>query len=233
MPSSVQSDQATAAFAPGGLADTIADDAGVALIVVDADLRLRYANAHAQACLKDRAHNPAEGCIGRPLCDLFPGPIAREYAQTASQACDANAPVDLVGMIAGVWRRLTFRPVAFEEQRCVLISSPPPSVFHTTTPARITRRTTRDELGPIAKLTARELDILRLVGLGLNTTQTAERLSRSVKTVDGHLLSIRNKIGQLTRTELAALAIQTGLTRVDDEEIQRIARQARATTAHN
>ncbi len=228
MPGSVQSDQNTATFAPAGLADTIADDAGVAVLVVDADLRLRYANAHAQNCLNERVPDAATGFIGRSLHDLFPAPIAREYADTASQACAANAPVDLVGMISGVWRRLTFRPVTFEGERCVLLSSPPPSVFHTKTPGRIVRRTAHDELGPIAKLTARELEILRLVGRGLNTTQTAEHLSRSVKTVDGHLLSIRNKIGQLTRTELAALAIETGLTRVDDDEIRRIARRARS-----
>lgn len=215
-------------FDEHALATALADDAGVALILIDADLKLRYANAHAATCLRERGHDRPNPPIGQPLYDLFPGGVAREYAQTASMACDADAPVDLVGMIKGVWRRLTFRPVMFEGQRCILISSPPPSQFHATAPSRLTRRTTRDELGPLAKLTARELEVLRLVGLGLNTTQSAQRLSRSVKTIDGHLLSIRNKIGQLTRTELAALAIESGLTRVDDDEIKRIARQARA-----
>ena len=132
-------------------------------------------------------------------------------------------------MIKGVWRRLTFRPVTYDAGRCVLVSSPPPSEFHTSAPGRLTRRTAGDELGRLARLTARELEILRLVGLGLNTIQTAQELSRSVKTVDGHLLSIRNKIGHLTRTELAALAIESGLTRVDHDEVRRIARQARAS----
>lgn len=220
-------------FHPEGLAAALADDAGVAFLLIDADLRLVFANAHAQGCLQERGHDaPSTELIGLPLYDLFPGAIAREYAETASVACDERAPVDLVGMIKGAWRRLTFRPVTYEGQRCVLISSPPPSHFHTTSPGRLTRRTTRDELGKLAKLTARELEILHLVGLGLNTNQTAEALSRSVKTVDGHLLSIRNKIGQLTRTELAALAIESGLTRVDRDEIRRIARQSRLSAPH-
>lgn len=216
-------------FTQGGLTSSLADDAGVALILVDADLCLRYINAHATGCLKARGHDEAaRTSIGQPLYDLFPGRIAREYAETASMACDADAPVDLQGMIKGVWRRLTFRPVSFEGERCILLSSPPPSENHSSTPSRLTRRTSRDELGRLSKLTARELEVLRLVGLGLNTTQSAEHLSRSVKTIDGHLLSIRNKIGQLTRTELAAIAIESGITRVDDDEIRRIARQARA-----
>ena len=215
-------------FTEDGLTNTLAEDAGIALILVDADLRVRYANARATTCLKARGHEDASTSIGQPLYSVFPGRIAREYAEAASLACETNAPVDLTGMIKGVWRRLTFRPVSYEGERCVLLSSPPPGDEMPRSSSRITRRTSRDELGTLAKLTARELEVLRLVGLGLNTTQTADRLSRSIKTIDGHLLSIRNKIGQLTRTELAALAIEAGLTRVDDDEVRRIARQARA-----
>ncbi len=217
-------EQAAAAFSPGALATAVADDAGVALFVIGADLCIKHANAHARACLQTRA----ERFMGLPLSSIFPASIAREYTDAANQACADNEPIDLLGMIGGVWRRLTFRPVTFADERCVLITSPPPSERRTTINGRTTLRTTRDELGQLKKLTSRELEILRLIGLGLNTTQIADTLSRSIKTVDGHLLSIRTKIGQLTRTELAARAIEAGLTRIDDEEVRRISRQARA-----
>jgi len=229
MSTSVHNGTTAAAFSATALANALANDAGVALFVVDASLRIRHANKPASEQMSSRCKDH----LGRPLSEVFPQPLASEYAAVAEQACSTDEPIDLIGMIDGAWRRLTFRPVHFEDNRCVLISSPPTAAFSPPKNGRRVLRSAQDDLGDLSKLTSRELEILRLVGLGLNTTQVAESLSRSVKTVDGHLLSIRNKIGQLTRTELAALAIESGLTRVDDEEVRRIARQARAAAAQS
>lgn len=210
-------------YDPTGIAAAIAEDAGVAVIILDSSITVRHANA----CAADLLARD-DSLAHRPLADLCPTRLASEMADVANEACASSAPVDLVGMIAGSWRRISFRPVHFEDRRCVMMACPvdaPP--LDVTRDHRPIRRAAHDDLGALAALTARELEVIRLIALGLTTTQIAQTLTRSIKTIDGHLLSIRSKLGQLTRTELARLAIDAGLTRIDAEEVRRVARQAR------
>jgi non-specific serine/threonine protein kinase len=58
-----------------------------------------------------------------------------------------------------------------------------------------------------AGLTAREVDVLRLVAMGLTNAQAAERLSLSERTVRAHLYSIYRKIGASSRTAATLYAI--------------------------
>lgn len=64
---------------------------------------------------------------------------------------------------------------------------------------------------PLYTLTARELEILRLIGKGLSRVQIAAQLSRSVKTVDGHQERMMKKLGVQTRADLMRLSIREGL----------------------
>jgi DNA-binding CsgD family transcriptional regulator len=69
------------------------------------------------------------------------------------------------------------------------------------------RPTTR---GNPAELTARELDILRLLDEGLRNATIAERLFLSERTVEKHVSSILRKLGVSTRAEAVAEARQLG-----------------------
>jgi len=60
---------------------------------------------------------------------------------------------------------------------------------------------------PVACLTDREFEVLRLVGFGFGTRQIAEKLNRTVKTVEAHRANIKEKLGLTTGTELARFAI--------------------------
>lgn len=60
-------------------------------------------------------------------------------------------------------------------------------------------------------LTARERDIVGLVGEGLKNRQIAQRLGLAEKTIKGHLTSVFLKLGVQDRLELALLAIRTHL----------------------
>jgi DNA-binding NarL/FixJ family response regulator len=60
-------------------------------------------------------------------------------------------------------------------------------------------------------LTAREREIVELVGEGLRNRQIAERLGVAEKTVKGHLTNVFLKLGVQDRLELALLAIRTHL----------------------
>jgi NarL family two-component system response regulator LiaR len=60
-------------------------------------------------------------------------------------------------------------------------------------------------------LTRKEVEILRMIGRGMNRTEIARALHRSVKTVDTHRASIMEKLDIHDRTELALFAHKEGL----------------------
>jgi two-component system, NarL family, response regulator YdfI len=60
-------------------------------------------------------------------------------------------------------------------------------------------------------LTARKLEVLRLLALGLANKQIAARLNISDHTVKFHVTAILGKLGASSRTEAVAIGIRTGL----------------------
>lgn len=60
-------------------------------------------------------------------------------------------------------------------------------------------------------LTAREIDVLRLVAQGLTDQQVAEKLVISSRTVNAHLTNIYNKLGVSSRVAAAKFAQEKGL----------------------
>jgi len=61
--------------------------------------------------------------------------------------------------------------------------------------------------GPPDDLSAREVDVLRLIALGHTNAETAERLYLSVRTIETHRSHIQRKLGLSNRAELVAYAI--------------------------
>jgi DNA-binding NarL/FixJ family response regulator len=78
------------------------------------------------------------------------------------------------------------------------------------TPARAAALVERTRLAGAAStvraddLTGRELEIAELVAEGMTNRQIAARLYLSVRTVEGHVEHLRNKLGFATRARVAA-----------------------------
>jgi DNA-binding NarL/FixJ family response regulator len=63
-----------------------------------------------------------------------------------------------------------------------------------------------DQPSPVAGLSDRELEVIRLVGQGFSVAQIAEKLHRSPKTIDVHRQNVKQKLGMATSSELARFA---------------------------
>jgi len=63
----------------------------------------------------------------------------------------------------------------------------------------------------LERLTAREIEVLRLIGKGLSRCEIAAELHRSPKTIDGHQERLLKKTNLSSRTELMRFAIREGL----------------------
>ena len=67
---------------------------------------------------------------------------------------------------------------------------------------------------PKAELTARELDVLRLLGAGKANKEIAAQLSISERTARTHVSSILRKLGLTSRTQAALWAVREGFVKV-------------------
>jgi len=72
-----------------------------------------------------------------------------------------------------------------------------------------------NDLGPLAVLTNRELQVLALLGDGGTLSEAAKRLHRSEKTIDAHRSAIHAKLGITDRVQLACVSQRLGLTLED------------------
>lgn len=63
-------------------------------------------------------------------------------------------------------------------------------------------------ISPVSSLTDRELEVLRLTGLGFSTSQIADQLHRSIKTVEANRARIKEKLGLKSNADYVRFAIQ-------------------------
>ena len=64
---------------------------------------------------------------------------------------------------------------------------------------------------PPDDLSAREVDVLRLIALGNTNAEIGEQLHLSVRTVETHRAHILQKLALSTRAELVGYALERGL----------------------
>ncbi|HEX8237140.1 MAG TPA: response regulator transcription factor [Abditibacteriaceae bacterium] len=70
---------------------------------------------------------------------------------------------------------------------------------------------------PLADLSEREVEVLRLIANGLANADIAERLVISEKTVKSHVSNILSKLSLIDRTQVAVYAWRTGIMQPDKQ----------------
>ena len=80
------------------------------------------------------------------------------------------------------------------------------------------RVTTDDD--PISELTSRELDVLRLVAVGMPNKQIAAELAISERTARTHVSRILRKLRLSSRTQAALWAVRQGLAELEREGVR-------------
>lgn len=76
---------------------------------------------------------------------------------------------------------------------------------------RLSRRLAASQslsVSPVAGLSEREFEILHLLGLGFSTREVAEKLNRSVKTIEAHRAHLKEKLQLRTGGDLILFAVQ-------------------------
>ena len=88
------------------------------------------------------------------------------------------------------------------------------AVLHPRVAARVIKELTgaaTDKLSPVAELSERELEVLRLIADGLPNAEIAKHLVLSEKTVKGHVSNILGKLHLADRTQAAVFAWREGV----------------------
>ncbi len=162
--------------------------------------------------------------VGRVLKEFLPEAIADERLRLIQEACLSGKPMAIEGMLRGRLVRTVYRPLPQRHGtgQCVL------AVTRTCTEqasnrmgtSRMTvRRAKFHDYGELSRLTAREMEILKLIGIGLSTSEIAAKLGRSVKTIEWHRVALGEKMGITNRVELARIAIAAGIVWLDTDTL--------------
>lgn len=210
------------------LLHTLTVDCVVPALLIDDEFRVVRANSVAL----DPRRNGYEWKIGGSYASSVPPQIARERLPLIEQSMHTGRRLVIDGMLAGMCKRSCYRPFEHKGNRLMFLVCWPQVLNPTTTNQRTENGTDYVEaqahdLGPFTPLTERELEVLALVGRGLTNEEIAQTLHRSIKTVQGHRLSLGVKLGMTNRVQVAKLALQSGIVEHDLETIRMVWRHSR------
>ncbi|MGD9693527.1 MAG: response regulator transcription factor [Phycisphaerales bacterium] len=192
----------------------LSDDAHAAFAVVDYSLRVQSISRRASVLLSLAA--PAGENVTLP--DTTAGRTTTPRSETLRRAILDQTPAYAEETHEGVRYRVSYRPCpptapGASANLCVVLWTPiaalPIELIDAgSAPGNgsTSRRRTR-----YGGLNDTDVEVLRLIADGLTTAQIAERLSRSVKTIEWRRMAIGRKLNATNRVDLALLALRLGI----------------------
>jgi DNA-binding CsgD family transcriptional regulator len=163
----------------------------------------------------------AESMVGRSVNDFFPPELALTFRHWVRETLDADArgehePQHCNMLLFGrVWSMYLAATDDWEtHDRIVIVAANPSAEPVDLTFILDQVRHARDRkmiLGDIAKLSEAEIEVFALVGSGIRDIDVAKALGRSVRTVNGNVRRIMQKLGLERRTQMVKLAHDIGL----------------------
>jgi DNA-binding CsgD family transcriptional regulator len=188
-----------------GLED-LAHDLDMPLAFLSDGGAVRFAN-RAFAALIDKEGQSLSGMTPE---QWMPGPAGAERAAAVAKVVESGKPLRASEVIRGRRFLLTLRPVERSRWgRGVLMILSTRAV--STDEARSLHAFEHKDLGRLAELTKREMEILSMIARGLSQKQIAEKLHRTLKTVEAHRASLGRKLGVRKNIQLVQLAVEAGL----------------------
>ncbi len=181
------------------------------VMVIDSDGEFRFANAFAAELFVGSGMTP-EQLVGQRLAELFPATWVEERLAVIRMVCTDRQPC----LLRSIWQGL--QHYAWITPLDAVPGNGSPSVLvhlrrsseALATNARVIEAQI-NELGPLAKLTPRELEVLALLGQSMSIKEIAQTLHRAPKTIENHRNALGEKLGLSDRVELAEVARRAGL----------------------
>jgi len=139
--------------------------------------------------------------------DLFHGLPVVVFMEVDEPSFDASAAIRMGAraVLSAEFSRGQVLAALEAVSQGFVVTTPPASPIQSAAPPRV------EPPALLEPLTARELEVLRLLALGLANKQIAARLKISDHTVKFHVAAILGKLGASSRTEAVAIGIRTGL----------------------
>ncbi|MDX2199820.1 MAG: PAS and helix-turn-helix domain-containing protein [Phycisphaerae bacterium] len=209
-----------------------ASDPTAGLVLMTVDGRITYANEQAARLFSNGATG-APDFVGKSIYEILPRDAA-EHRLAIHQRVRETGQSATLRVIWHGWQQLTWvqyiRPAASDRARpehadghfllvTRRVGGSPESQQLGAEPSTVIELEYA-RLGPLNTLSARELEVLALIGEGQTTPQIAKVLHRSEKTIEKHRASLTRKLHCEQRLELAEIARRAGLTLRDAERIR-------------
>jgi len=160
-----------------------------------------------------------EGLIGTSGLMHVPGDFAKRYIEQLNAVFESGRGRVFAAFFNGVYFAMHLTPVADGPDalaatwfRRAVVGTEPDN--HDGELERV--ELGAHYLGPIEGMTARELSVLRLLGLGRTSRDIGTLLHRSPRTIESNVITIGRKLGVTTRVEMARAAIHAGLAGADE-----------------
>lgn len=188
---------------------------GVAMMILRADGTYEYVNDAFASLYEASAER---SLVGRRMSEFFHPDFVQERLELFEHALKTGKPLVVDHLYRGRPLSATIFPLADDEGpgRVVVISrhasphDPPVTEFETV-------RSRFMDLGPLAKLSQRELEVFVLLGHGMSVPEVAARLKRSPKTIEQHKAAIGRKLGDSTLAGIARAVAEIG---IDEEHLR-------------